>query len=168
MFGMLSSMSRETASIFRSAAPGLEGEAAPLEDRVRGMEGERDEGEEAAGPVLLVAQAEQVLDPLLVGLDVAVEQRAVRRDPEPVRGVVHVEPHVRMLLARGDEPAHAVGEHLGAAAGERAEPGGLQLAQDLLVRELARASSCGGSRRPCSTSGRRREAPRGAGAIASR
>ena len=114
---------------------GLEGEAAPLEDRVRRMEGERDEGEEAAGPVLLVAEAEQVLDPLLVGLDVPVEERAVRRDPQPVRGVVDVEPDVRVLLAGRDEPPHAVGEDLGAAARERAEPGGLQLAQHLLVRE---------------------------------
>ena len=52
------------------------------------MEGERDERQEAAGLVLLVAQAQQVVDALLVGLDVAVEHRAVRRHPQPVRGVV--------------------------------------------------------------------------------
>ena len=34
-----------------------------------------------------------------------------------------------------DQLAHAVGEDLGAAAGERAEPGRLQLAQHLLVRQ---------------------------------
>ena len=109
--------------------------AAPLEDRVLRVERERDEGEEAAGLVLLGAQPEQVVDPLLVRLDVAVEHRAVRRDAEPVRRVVGAEPEVGVLLAGRDELAHAVGEDLGAAARQRAEPGGLQLAQHLLVRE---------------------------------
>ena len=38
-----------------------------------------------------------------------------------------------MLLPGRDQLAHAVGEHLGAAAGQRAEPGRLELAQHLLV-----------------------------------
>ena len=131
---MLSSSRRETAITFRSSRAGREAEAAPLEDGVLGVERERDEREEAAGLVLLVAQPQQVVDALLVGLDVAVEHRALRRDPQPVRGVVHVEPLVGVLLARRDERAHAVGEDLGAAAGHRVEAGVLQLAQDLLVR----------------------------------
>ena len=94
---------------------------AALEDRVLGMERERDEREEAAGAVLLVAEPEDVVDALLVRLHVPVEHRAVRRDPEPVRGVVDVEPDLGRLLARRDEPAHAVGEDLGAATRERAE-----------------------------------------------
>ena len=108
---------------------------APLEDRVLGMERERDEREEAAAAVLLVAQPEDVVDPLLVRLDVAVEHRAVRRDPEPVCGVVDVEPDLRALLAGRYEPAHAVGEDLGAASGKRAQPCVLELAQHVLVRE---------------------------------
>ena len=129
----------------------LEGEAAALEDRVLGMERERDEREEAARPVLLVAQPEEMLDPLLVGLDMAVEERAVRRHPEPVRGVVDVEPDVRVLLAGRDEPPHAVGEHLGAAArsARRALPPAARAAPPRA--RAPRASSCGGSRRPCST-----------------
>ena len=95
---------------------GLERVAPALEDGVLGMERERDERQEAAGPVLLVAQAEQMVDPLLIGLDVAVEQRAVRGDAHPVGRVVDVEPDVGMLLARCDEPPHTIGEHLGAAA----------------------------------------------------
>ena len=118
---MLSSMSRETAIIFRSSVPADVLPAAPLEDGVLRVERERDEREEAAGLVLQVAQAEQVVDPLLVGLDVAVEHRAVRRDAEAVRRAVRLEPDVRMLLAGRDQPAHAVGEDLGAAAGQRAE-----------------------------------------------
>ena len=90
-----------------------------------GMERERDEREEAARAVLLVAQAEDVVDPLLVGLDVPVQHRAVRRDPEPMRRVVHVEPDLGRLLARRDEPAHAIGEDLRATAGSDPSPAAL-------------------------------------------
>ena len=151
MFGMLSSIRRETASIFRSAAPVWKVKPRRSKTVFAGWNASGMKREEAAGLVLLVAQAQQVVDPLLVGLDVPVEERAVRRDAQPVRGVVDVEPDVRVLLAGRDEPADAVGEDLGAAAGERAEAGRLQLAQHLLVREPGRASSCGGSPRPCST-----------------
>ena len=109
--------------------------AATLEDGVLGVEGERDEGQEAAGLVLQVAQAQQVVDPLLVRLHVAVEHRAVGRDAEPVGGAVGVEPEVGMLLARGNQTAHAVGEHLGTASGQGAEPGVAQPPEHLLVRE---------------------------------
>ena len=109
--------------------------AATLEDGVLRVERERDEREEAARAVLLLAEAQDVVDALLVRLDVAVEHRAVRRDPEPMRGVVHVEPDVRVLLPGRDERADAVGEDLGPAAGERPEPRLLELAQHLLVRE---------------------------------
>ena len=87
-----------------------------------------------ASLVLLVAQPQQVVDALLVRLDVAVEHRALGRDPEPVRGVVDVEPLVGMLLARRDQRADAVGEDLGASARHRVEAGVPQRAQDLLVR----------------------------------
>src|SRR5919204_4855820 len=108
---------------------------APLEDRVLGVERERDEREEPAARVLLRAQPQQVVDPLLVRLDVAVQHRALGRDPEPVCGVVDVEPLVGVLLPGSDQAADAVGEDLGAAAGERPEPRVLQLAEHLLVRE---------------------------------
>ena len=113
---------------------GGEAEAAPFEHGVLRMERERDEGEEAAGLVLLLTQPQQVVDALLVGLDVAVEHRALGRDPELVSGVVNVEPLVGVLLARSDERADAVGEDLGSAAGHRVEAGVLQREQDLLVR----------------------------------
>jgi hypothetical protein len=110
-----------------------EAEAATLEDGVLGMERERDEREEAAGAVLLVAQPQEVVDALLVRLDVAVEHGALGRDSEPVSRVVDVEPLVGVLLARRDERAHAVGEDLGAATGHRVEAGVPQRAQRLLV-----------------------------------
>ena len=101
--------------------------------------------------VLLLAQAKDVVDALLVRLDVPVEHRAVRRDPEAVRGVVHVEPDLGRLLARRDEPPHAVGEDLRAAARKRAEPGRLELAQHLLVREARERRHVVDLATPCST-----------------
>ena len=56
--------------------------ASALEDRVLRVERERNEGEEAARLVLEVAEAQDVVDALLVGLDVPVEDRAMRRDAE--------------------------------------------------------------------------------------
>ena len=98
--------------------PRREAEAAPLEDGVLRVERERDEGEEAGGAVLLVAEPQQVVDALLVRLDVPVEHRAVRRDAECVCVVVDVEPIFGGLLAGCDQPAHALGEDLRAAAWE--------------------------------------------------
>ena len=106
-----------------------------LEHGVLGMERERHEGEEAARLVLERAQPQQVVDALLVRLHVAVEHRAVRRDAERVGVAMDVEPLVGVLLARRDEPPYAVGEDLGAAARQRAEPRRLQLAQHRLVRD---------------------------------
>ena len=131
MCGMLSSISRDTARIFRSSEPVVELEAAPLEDGVLGMEGERDEGQEAAGLVLQVAQAHEVVDALLVGLDVAVEHRAVGRHPEPVRAPWTCEPFVGGAPCPAHHAPHAVGEDLRAAARQRAEPGALELGQHL-------------------------------------
>src|SRR6266545_4524698 len=109
--------------------------AAPLEDGVLGMERERNERQKAAGLVLLLAEAQQMIDALLVRLDVAVQHGAVRRNAEPVRGVVRLEPEVGMLLARRDQSAHPVREDLGTAAGKRTQPGVPQRAQHLLVRQ---------------------------------
>src|SRR5206468_5847998 len=81
---------------------------APLENRVLRMERKRDEGEKTAALVLLLAETQQMVDPLLVCLDVPVEHRAVRRDSEPVRSVVRVEPEVRMLFPRRYQQSQAV------------------------------------------------------------
>src|SRR3990170_213441 len=99
------------------------------------MERERDEGEEAARAVLLLAEPDQVVDALLVRLDMSVEDRAVGRDSELVGGVVDVEPDVRMLLPWSDEPPDPLGEDLRPASGKRPEPAVPELAQHLLVRE---------------------------------
>ena len=50
-----------------------------------------------------------------------------------MRGPVDLEVALGAALVVGDLPAHALGEDLGAAARQRIEPGGHQLAQHLLV-----------------------------------
>ena len=121
----------------------------PRRGRVLGVERERDEPRESAGLVLQVAQPDEVVHAVLDRLDVPVENRRVRADAEPVCRSMGVSIQMSgVLLAGRDEPAHAVGEDLRAAARERAEPGVTKLAQNLLVGEAVRASSCGGSRSP--------------------
>ena len=83
---------------------------------VVGVEGQRDEGLEAAGLVLQRAQPQHVVDPLLERLDGAVEHRAVRAQAHPVGGAVHLQPLVGRALVVADLLAHARGEDLGAAA----------------------------------------------------
>ena len=147
MFGMLSSTSRDTRCHLQVVGARRELESAALEDGVLRMERERDEREEPAGRILLLAQSQHVVDALFVGLDVTVEQRAMRRDPHLVRGVVNVEPVLGRLLAGRDQLAHARREDLGAAARERTEARVLQDVQHLFVRaalELRHVMDLGG------------------------
>ena len=53
--------------------------------------------------------------------------------PEPMRDAMDREIAIGVALVVADLLAHALGEDLGAAAGQRIEPGVLQLAQHLLV-----------------------------------
>ena len=74
-----------------------------------------------------VAQPQQVLDPLFVGLHRAVHHRRRRAQAGAVRLAHDVEPFVGGRLAVAVEQlAHAVDENLGAAAGNAVEPGGDQ------------------------------------------
>ena len=94
---------------------------------VLGLVAPGDERGEAAGLVLQRAQPQQVLEPLLVGLDRPVHHRRRRAQPGAVRVAHHVEPLVgRRLAVAVQQLAHAVDEDLGAAAGNAVEPGGDQ------------------------------------------
>ena len=105
--------------------------------RVADLVGEGDEGQEAAGLVLLLAQAQHVLDPLRVGLDVAVEHRGVGLDAEAVRDPVDLAPAVGVGLAgEAERLLEAGGEDLGAAARHGVEPGRLQARQRLARLDL--------------------------------
>src|SRR5207248_4294595 len=86
------------------------------------LERPREEGAEAAGLVLQLADPPEVLDALLERLDVPIHHGRRRRDPEPVRLAHHAEPLLRVDLLRRDDVAHAIDEDLGAATGDRVEP----------------------------------------------
>ena len=105
-----------------------------LQRRVVGMERQRDKRLEAAGFILQGAQLEQMVDAVLVVLDVAVEHGRVRLQADLVRELRGFEPLIAINLVIADDVAHAVGENLRAAAGERIHAGGLQLFQRLADR----------------------------------
>src|SRR5436190_5307896 len=79
-------------------------------------------------------------DALGARLDVAVKQRGVGRNPEPMRDLVDLEPALGADLLMEDLAPHALAEHLGTTARQRVEP---RLAQTLehplggLAREAA-------------------------------
>ena len=90
-----------------------------------------------AGLVLQVADAAQVLDAFGRRVERAEHHRRGRRHAEAVGDAHDLEPRVGGYLVRADRAAHAVDEHLGAAAGQRVEAGGAEAAQRLVDREAA-------------------------------
>ena len=126
MCGKLSSSSRATASIFRSSTPVVPGQLAS--SVFCGMEGQRDERLEAARLVLQLAQAQQVVHPLLQRLHVAVEHGGVGGDAQ--RWAVsctssHCSPEI---FLRGRPAPRTLAAKISAPPpGMRVEPGRLQL-----------------------------------------
>src|SRR5664280_2578299 len=111
------------------------------------LERERDEGVEAAGVVLELAQPDHVVRELAGLLNVPVEHRGVRLEAGLVSRTQNVQPLLPADLALADEVAHAAAEDLGAATGQRAEARLLELGEHLRhrlaadlgeVRDLAR------------------------------
>ena len=117
--------------------------------RVVGMERQRDEGLEPAGLVLELAEPDQVVDPMLGAVDVAVEHGGVGVQAEPVGRAVDVEPALGRGLGAADLLADFGMEDLGAAAGQAAEAGVDQLLEHLLRPICARSCRTTRSRRPC-------------------
>ena len=89
-----------------------------LQRRVVGMESQRDEGLEAAGFILQAAQLEQVIDAVFVVFDVAIEHGRVGFQTDLVGELRGLEPLVAVDFVIADDVADAVGENLGAAAGQ--------------------------------------------------
>ena len=147
MCGKLSSISRLIAMTLRSITPDGLGMCGHL--RVVGMERQRDEGLEPAGLVLKLAEPDQVVDPVLGAVDVAVKHGGVGVKAEPVGGPVDVEPAFGRGLGAADLLADFGMEDLGTAAGQAAEPGVDQLLEHLLDRLAARSCRTTRSRRPC-------------------
>ena len=134
MFGMLSRYSRAMACVRRYSnepAGGHVGHAVWL-----GLERPADERREAAGLVLQLPQAVEVLDALGERLDVAEHHRAGRAAAELVPDAVHFEPFVGQHLFVGDRLADAIDEDLAAAARQAAHAGVLEPLQHLAQRQL--------------------------------
>ena len=104
--------------------------------RVLRLERPADERREAAGFVLQLPQALQVLDALGQRLDVAEHHRAGRSAAQLVPDAMDFQPFVGQALVDGHGLADAIDEDLAAAAGQTAEAGFLEPAQHFAQRQL--------------------------------
>ena len=93
------------------------------EGGVLGFEGEGDEGGEAGGFVLELAEAAEVVDAVLWGFEVAVEHGAGAAASDEVPEAVDVEPFFCGFFAAADLVADGGVEDFCAAAGEGVEAG---------------------------------------------
>ncbi len=93
------------------------------EGGARRVEGERNEALEAAGLVLLLAEADEVVDAVFDRFDVAVEHRGVGLEAGLVNFARKLEPAVAVAFVVADARARRLGENLGTAAGTRIHPG---------------------------------------------
>lgn len=107
-----------------------------LEVVVLGLVRVRDEGAEAARPVLYVTDHPQVLDALGVGLAGAHEHGGGGLDAQVVRRLHDLQPALAALLERGDGLAGPRGQQLGTGTGEGVEPGGVNALDRLLGGDL--------------------------------
>ena len=89
---------------------------------VVGMVRKRDVGQEATRLILKVAQHPEVVDAILVGLDMAIQHRAVGPNTKLVGRAVHLDVFGARQLAIGDRGSDARAEYFGASAGHRVEP----------------------------------------------
>ena len=90
---------------------------------VIGVECQRDEGLEAAGFILQLAQADQVVDAVVRLVDMAVEHGGVGVQAKAVGSSMDVEPAFGRGLGPADLLADFGMEDLGAAAGQAAQAG---------------------------------------------
>ena len=81
--------------------------------RLHVHERERDKLGEAARPLLLLPQANEVARPAPRAFDRPEHDRCGRAETGAVGRVVHLEPLVRRHLVRADDPAYLVVEDLG-------------------------------------------------------
>ena len=90
---------------------------------------ERDEGVEAARLVLLAAQPVEVVDAVFDTLDMAVEDRGVGRDPQPVCSSMHLEPLYGRTFIGTDSGTQLLVENFGTPARYRLHPGAAEQTQ---------------------------------------
>ena len=75
-----------------------------------------DEGGEAVGPILQLAEPIQMFDPIRDRFDVAKHHRGRRIEPLPVRRLHHIEPLLAGAFQGSDSLADGVHQNLGPAA----------------------------------------------------
>src|SRR5262249_47213218 len=107
-----------------------------LQRRVGGMKGQGNERLEAVGFVLQRAQAQEVIGPIFVIFNMAVQHGGVRLQADLVRGSRRVQPLFAVDFVVADHAAHALIENLCASAGKGVETCILELAQRSFNREL--------------------------------
>ena len=96
------------------------------------MEREWNEGLEPARLVLKLAQPDEMVDPVLGLVDVTVEHRGIGVKTQPVGRPMDVEPALGRRLGAADLLANFGMEDLGAAAGQAAEAGSIELSENIL------------------------------------
>ncbi len=82
------------------------------------MESQRNKSLEAVGLVLQGAEFQQMIDPVFVVLDVAVEHGGIRLQPDLMSQLRGIQPLVAVNLVIADDVAHAIGKNFRAAAGQ--------------------------------------------------
>ncbi len=91
------------------------------------LEGQWDKCQKPAGLILCRPEPEHVINTFFDGLDMAVEDCAVGRDPELMRRRVDFKPSFRSNLGAEQQFAHPFGKDLRPPTGHRSQPGLLQL-----------------------------------------
>src|SRR5208282_1770355 len=105
-----------------------------LELRVFGLERPADERGESLRLILLHAQPFQVFDAVFNRLDMTEHHRRAGIQSQPVRHIHDFKPVIAHGLERRDFFADTVHQNFAAAAGNRAEAGGLEIADYFLQR----------------------------------
>ncbi len=90
------------------------------------MKRQRNEGRKAAGAILKLPKTEQMLDALLDGFDVAVQQGGVGDDAFAVQRLGDLQPAVAADFIGIQFPPDPLAQHLRAAAGHHAQTGLLE------------------------------------------
>ena len=129
----LSSISRATAIVRRFSSPVGPGRCSSGEPTGKKGSGMRHWKRAGKPPSIATScssrRREQVVEPVLAALQVAVEHRRVGEQAQLVGDAVDGQPLVAADLAAPGLAVDAVVEDLGAAAGQRVEPGGLEVLQ---------------------------------------
>ena len=109
------------------------------ERRIRGMKCERNKRDEAVRFILCVSKLEQMVHALFGCLNVAIEHRRVRTQPDLVRGSRDLQPHLAAYLVIANHLAYARMKNLRSAAGQRVNTCVLHCQKRVADRKLGNA-----------------------------